>query len=325
MSYLVTDIETVPDRTMWEPEPDEPERITLKDGKPPTKGDLDFVDLVRKAIDEKRRVHRGDIEKAMDIASRGGGELTGALAMLKAIAAKLPGEKEPMAPPYAQRPIVIGALWMSRELEVKRFGCISASKYEYSPPSSDAPPEYDERSVLRQFSEWMNTNRPTIVDWNGRTFDVPVIALRCFRLGVPMAWYFEERDYRYRYSDAMHLDLMDVMTEHGSVSRSGFKLDAFAKSIGLPGKHGVDGSMVERMWLRGGISEIEGYCMSDVAQTAIVFARHLYVRGRATIEDYRQAVRSILEAAGGEPRLAEWRAMVDEKTLLLPEIPKETQ
>ena len=126
--------------------------------------------------------------------------------------------------------------------------------------------------------------KATLVTYNGRSFDLPVIALRSLAHAVPMPWYYRETSTRYRYSEHGHLDLCDWLADHGAV-RAG-SLDALARLIGLPGKVGVDGSQVEGLHAAGRIDEIERYCLADVAQTALLFLRFRMLQGQLSPEAY---------------------------------------
>jgi 3'-5' exonuclease len=320
MSYLIMDIETVPDRTMWSP-PDVPieiARIKLKDGKPPTKGDVEFAEIViRKALREKLLVHPGDIEKALDVLSKDETERlisdrSSAVVALSAMLPK-PEQKDLIAPPQAQRPIVIGALWLGDDYSIRNLGTIDAGKHGYDPATG----AFDEKSLITAWSEFMAKERPTIVDWNGRTFDVPVLVLRAFRHGVPMRWYFADKNYRYRYSDDRHLDLMDTLTDYGAVNRAGFKLDVFAKSIGLPGKYGVDGSMVEPMFKEGKLEEIKTYCLTDVIQTGFLLLRYMLMKGTMTLSDYQKNAENLFIHVGNDARFSEFSGLINPEALLL--------
>jgi hypothetical protein len=322
MSYLVMDIETVPDRTMWSPAAEKVEvpKIRLKDGKPPTKGEIEFLKLVMERASTKVALNPADVDKAIDIATRGDeekGEDSPAIKLLKQISNdNLPEVKDQIAPPQAQRPIVIGCLWLGDDLSVKHLGAITALKHGYDPEKKD----FNERSLLLAWSDFVAKERVTIVDWNGRGFDMPVLVLRSFRHAVPVRWYYAEKDYRYRYSDDKHLDLMDSLTDYGAVRNLGFKLDIFAKSIGLPGKFGVDGSMVEGMFMDGKISEIETYCLTDVIQTAFLFLRHLVVKGKIPIPEYKKTAENLLIHIQNDPRFTDFCKLIDTDALLLSNI-----
>ena len=116
-------------------------------------------------------------------------------------------------------------------------------------------PDERERALLEDFSRFVGRARPVLVTYNGRSFDLPVIALRSLCHGVSLGWYYREQNVRYRYSEEGHLDLCDWLADHGA-TRSG-SLDAIARLIGLPGKVGVDGSQVEGLYRAGQLASIQ--------------------------------------------------------------------
>src|SRR5262249_1342803 len=162
----------------------------------------------------------------------------------------------PFPPVHMHQPIVIGALWLDDEYRFRRVGCIGDGK--------------DERGMLEDFSTFVARWQPDLVTYNGRGFDLPVIALRALRLGVAMSWYYQGRA-RHRYSEGGHLDLGDTLSDRGAARQ--IPLDAVARLIGLPGKLGADGSQVEALYKRGDLESIRHYCLADVVQTGLVFLR----------------------------------------------------
>src|SRR4051812_22022607 len=173
------------------------------------------------------------------------------------------GAERPFPPLYACRPVVLGVMWLDEQLAVKRIGTIGEGK--------------DEAGMMGDFAEFMAKWRPHVVTWNGRCFDLPVLALRALRFGLNFGWYYRGDGYRYRYSEEGHLDLADVISDHGAARMT--SLDGAARLIGLPGKDGVDGSQVEGLFLAGQLESLRHYCLSDVAQTAFVFLRYRLVSG----------------------------------------------
>ena len=161
-------------------------------------------------------------------------------------------------------PIVIGVMWLDAALCVKRIGTFGEGK--------------DEPGMMADFADFMGKWRPQIVTWNGRGFDLPVLALRAFRFGLDFRWYYRGDGYRYRFSEEGHLDLCDVISDHGAAKMT--SLDGAARTIGLPGKDGVDGSQVEGLWSAGELDSLRRYCLGDVAQTAFLFLRYRLVTGR---------------------------------------------
>ena len=149
-------------------------------------------------------------------------------------------------------------------------------------------PDGDERALVCAFWDRLEQFRGTLVSFNGRGFDLPVLELAALRHGCRIPRYFKE-GFRYRYSDEAHYDLYDFMTNTGMYSvRGGFHL--LANLIGLPGKGDVDGADVQGLWEAGRLGEIEAYCRRDVVQSYFLFLRMELVRGRITSEQYEAAM-----------------------------------
>ena len=62
------------------------------------------------------------------------------------------------------------------------------------------------------------------------------------------------REYSYLYDLEGHCDLPGALTDHGASTRP--RLDEVCGALGLPGKLGVDGSMVGRMHAGGRLGEV---------------------------------------------------------------------
>jgi len=212
-----------------------------------------------------------------------------------------PGTERTFPPIFACKPVVIGVMWLDENLVCKKTGTIGEGK--------------DEGGMLADFAEFMARWKPTIVTWNGRGFDLPVLMLRSLRYGVSAPWYYQNRDYRYRYSSEGHLDLCDVLADHGATRMT--SLHGAARLIGLPGKDGVDGSQVEAMYRTGQIDALRGYCLSDVAQTAFLFLRYRLLSGLLDRTAYTVAATHLLSAVAADPRLASLVARIERARLLL--------
>jgi hypothetical protein len=215
-----------------------------------------------------------------------------------------PREKDrSFPPPYACQPVVLGVLWLDQSLACKQLGIVGEGE--------------DEAGLLAAFSELMTRHRPQLVTWNGRSFDLPVLALRALRHGVPFPWYYQERDYRYRYSEEGHLDLCDFLADHGATRAT--SLDAAARLIGLPGKGKgeVDGSQVEALYQSGQLETLRRYCLSDVVQTAFLFLRQRLLAGHVDRDSYRSAARDLLALVEADGRLPRLVSGVDRPRLLL--------
>jgi predicted PolB exonuclease-like 3'-5' exonuclease len=169
------------------------------------------------------------------------------------------------------------------------------------PEVTEGTPDERERMLLEDFSRFVGRARPVLVTYNGRSFDLPVIAMRALCHGVSLGWYYRDKNVRYRYSEEGHIDLCDWLADHGA-TRSG-SLDAVARLIGLPGKVGVDGSQVEGLYAAGQLAEIQKYCLADVTQTALLFLRFRLLQGVLRPEAYQQATSALLEALAADGRV----------------------
>jgi len=214
------------------------------------------------------------------------------------------GLERPFPPTYAHRVIVIGCLWLDQSYRLKRLGIIGEG----------AADPGDEGTILRDFSAFVGRHRPALITYNGRTFDMPVLALRSLHCGVPMPWYYRDRTLRYRYSEGGHIDLCDWLADHGAARSS--SLDALARLIGLPGKIGVDGSQIEGMFKAGLLSRIQDYCLSDVVQTALLFLRFRLLQGILDPNRYRNAVAALTRALETDSRLAALFREIDGERLM---------
>jgi hypothetical protein len=212
-----------------------------------------------------------------------------------------PGTERTFPPIFACKPVVIGVMWLDENLVCKKAGTIGEGK--------------DEGPMLADFAEFMAKWEPVLVTWNGRGFDLPVLMLRSLRYGVSAPWYYRKAGYRYRYSTEKHIDLCDVLADHGATRMT--SLHGAARLIGLPGKEGVDGSQVEALYRTGQIEALRGYCLSDVAQTAFLFLRYRLLAGLLDRAAYTQAATGLLETVAADARLATLAAHVDRARLLL--------
>ncbi len=213
-----------------------------------------------------------------------------------------PGVERPFPPLYACKPVVLGVMWLDHDMACKKIGIIGEDK--------------DEAGMLCDFAEFVGSRKPTLVTWNGRSFDLPALTLRALHHGVAMPWYYQDREYRYRFSAQGHLDLCDFLADYGAARMT--SLDAAARVIGLPGKDGLDGSAVEGLYNDGQIQALRNYCLSDVAQTAFVFLRYRLLVGLMDRGQYHQAAANLLAACEADGRLARLVGSVDRDRLLLP-------
>ena len=156
-------------------------------------------------------------------------------------------------------------------------------------------PEYRPHIITRHFWEgWRAYKKPTLVSFNGRTFDVPLMELSAFRFGVSIPEWFNLNDRTYeqnrnRYNQSAHFDLQDVLTNFGTTRLSG-GLNLVANLIGRPGKMGVAGHMVQDLYDAGEIEKINDYCRCDVLDTYFVFLRTKVLMGHLSLDDERKLI-----------------------------------
>ena len=123
-----------------------------------------------------------------------------------------------------------------------------------------------EREMLQAFAE-CDVEGDTIVAHNAE-FDRSMIRQRAIVLGVALPRVYSSIDVkpwesRWRCTMAMWTD-----DRRGRVS-----LDDLCLAFGLPGKGGVDGSMVAGMVRSGRIDEVAAYCADDVRRVRAIYQR----------------------------------------------------
>ena len=156
-------------------------------------------------------------------------------------------------------------------------------------------PDYQPYQITRKFWQgYLHYGAPTLVTFNGRGYDLPVLELAAYRYGLSLPKWFnvDARTYdqsRNRYNTDAHLDLMDLFSNFGA-SRVTGGLNLLANLIGKPGKTGVDGSQVQGLYDRGEVQAINDYCRSDVLDTYFVFLRTRVLLGQLTLDQERDLV-----------------------------------
>ena len=141
---------------------------------------------------------------------------------------------------------------------------------------------------------WKAYGQPTLISFNGRSFDLPLLELAAFRFGVGVPAWFNITDKnweqnRSRYNTGSHLDLHDLMTNFGATRFSG-GLNLAANLLGKPGKMDVQGDMVQDMYNEGRLAEINDYCRCDVLDTYFVFLRVAVLLGRLPLAREQELV-----------------------------------
>lgn len=182
-------------------------------------------------------------------------------------------------------PIAIATLQADDEYRIRSLGCLGKDRYS-------------EAEMISRFWQIFEGTQ-TLVTFNGRGFDLPVLEMRALKSGLSLPRYFGSPQAKLshrssRYSDSYHIDLCDFLSNFGAVYRRG-SLDLLAKLIGLPGKYSLEGGDVEYLFRQGRQKEINQYCITDVLQTYLLFLRVELLRGKLGANEYSAAVTAAKE------------------------------
>ncbi len=165
-----------------------------------------------------------------------------------------------------------------------------------------------EKDLLGRFFDGLDKYTPDLVSWNGAGFDLPVLHYRCLLHGVTAARYWEtgESDSSFRFSNYLsrfhwrHMDLMDILS--GFQGRGRASLDDVATLLGFPGKIGMQGADVWKVYLQGGLARIRAYCETDVINTYLIYLRFELMRGNLNAVEHAAEVarvRKLLNESAG--------------------------
>ncbi len=178
-------------------------------------------------------------------------------------------------------------------------------------------PEFRPHVITENFWRgWEKYRRPTLVSFNGRGFDLPLLELAAFRYGICVPGWFGSasgKSYeqpRNRFNTRSHIDLCELLTNFGSTRFTG-GLNLAANLLGKPGKMDVQGDMVQDMYDAGRLAEINDYCRCDVLDTYFVFLRTLVLTGQLPPEKEQEII------AGTKQWLAEHSETVQAYRLYL--------
>jgi 3'-5' exonuclease len=182
-------------------------------------------------------------------------------------------------------PIAISTMQADENYRILSLGCMGADRFS-------------EVELVTKF--WrIFENSQTLITFNGRGFDLPVLETRALKYGIPLPRYFATGQSRStyrgnRYSDLYHIDLCDYLSNFGAAFRRN-SLNVLAKLIGLPGKYNIEGEDVEYLFRQGRQKEINQYCVTDVLQTYLLFLRVELLRGKLDPQSYRTIIAAVRE------------------------------
>ncbi len=187
------------------------------------------------------------------------------------------------------------------------------------------PAQVAEGHILARYLEALGDRCPQLVGYNSNDADLKILIQRAIVNGIAAERFcrrpdkpWEGVDYFARESE-WNIDLMRIL---GGWGKSTPSLHEMATLSGIPGKLGLDGGDVARLWLDGERKRIVDYNECDAVTTYLLWLRVAHFAGKFTSDQYRveQAqVREMLEkesAREGKSHLAEYVAEWDRLTTL---------
>jgi hypothetical protein len=171
-----------------------------------------------------------------------------------------------------------------------------------------------EANLVGTFLEALGKHQPQLVGFNSHDSDLKILIQRGLVLGVQAADFARRpekpwlgTDYFARGSES-NVDLKEIVGGWGKAVPS---LHELAVQSGIPGKVGVDGNDVARLWLEGRLDEIVAYNEMDALTTYLVWLRLAHFAGHftnAAYADEQARLRALVEReiAGGKRHLARY-------------------
>ena len=157
-------------------------------------------------------------------------------------------------------------------------------------------PAFRPREMVRLFWEGVEHQyqNASLVTFNGRGFDIPLLEFMAFRYGFTAKRHFRDKfGARYRFG-VKHIDVHDCLSNYNAVRMNG-GLDLFAKTLGKPGKMDAKGEEVYDMFAKGKLKAINDYCIHDVLDTYFVFLRTRVMLGEMTLAREQDVVKQAHE------------------------------
>jgi predicted PolB exonuclease-like 3'-5' exonuclease len=130
-----------------------------------------------------------------------------------------------------------------------------------------------EADLVKGFFSHLKKNLSRLVSFNGKNFDLPVLKYAAMKHEIEAAWLYKTGDkwnnYNQKYSLDWHCDLADAFSDFGASAK--VKMNELCAAFQLPGKLGVDGSMVDEFYQNNRLQEIRDYCETDVLNTYLLY------------------------------------------------------
>lgn len=194
-----------------------------------------------------------------------------------------------------------------------------SEKYVLNEIRSGGNLDSSEEELVKGFFSYLKKQPPRIVSFNGRTFDLPVIKYRAIKHGISAPFLYKMGDkwnnYNQKFSLDWHCDLVDAFSDFGASTK--VKMNELCAVFNLPGKIGIDGSMVTDLYDMGKLQQIRDYCETDVINTYLLYLNYQFHNGSLNQENFLQAKEDLAHylLSEGEERkhlkefLDEWLAL----------------
>lgn len=130
-----------------------------------------------------------------------------------------------------------------------------------------------EKDMLENF--WKGAAKyDTFVTFNGRSFDIPFIAVRSAVHGIRPTKNLMSNRYLSMQRGGYHVDLYDQLSFYGAVRRPG-SLHLWTRAFGIksPKEDGITGYDIARLYAKGKHLDIAKYNSNDLTATAELFTR----------------------------------------------------
>ena len=182
--------------------------------------------------------------------------------------------------------VSISAVIAGDDLEFKKVGIFNGK---------------NEEAILKDFLNFIDKKSPKLVSFNGRGFDLPMLMVRAMKYNITCKGYFSKIDsgktnfknYRYRFDETYHLDLMDSISDFGAVR--GLNLNTLASMMNIPGKFDVSGDEVHTLYFNDKLDEINQYCESDVLNTYWILLKYKLLQGEIDKIKYQKILNGFIE------------------------------
>lgn len=154
-----------------------------------------------------------------------------------------------------------------------------------------------EADLVKGFFSHLKKNFSRLVSFNGKNFDLPVLKYAAMKHEVEAAWLYKSGDkwnnYNQKFSLDWHCDLADAFSDFGASAK--VKMNELCAAFNLPGKIGVDGSMVTEMHDQGRLKEIRDYCETDVINTYLLYLTYQHNNGSISRDSLVNCKKSLAE------------------------------